>query len=454
MGAWCEHALAPVGEYPAKHHRLLIDALTDVANGDCKRLIICMPPGSAKSTYASVLFPIWLMGTKPNHKVILASYAASLAETHSEKARALIHENADILGTSIPKGKNSVKRWATTNKSEYKCVGAGSAITGLRADTLIIDDPFAGREEADSPTHRNKIWSWYRANVLTRLRKNASVLIICTRWHEDDLVGRLLQDQPEKWRVISVPALCDDPENDLLGRELNEPMWPEWQPLEDLEQQRRDIGEREFISLYQQKPVPDGGALIQVNKIGKIDYDPALIEKATTVRAWDFAASSTLHTRNPDWTVGVLMAKTKEGRYVILDVVRCQGEPSTVERLVLETAARDGKGVSISIPVDPGSSGKSYAAFLARELAGYDVHTSRETGTKIARATAFIAQANSGNVLMVNGRNWNEAYLDELACFPSGLKDDQVDATSRGFSYIISKSRRGATFMRLNYFRT
>jgi predicted phage terminase large subunit-like protein len=445
---WCEHALAPMGQAPARHHKILIDALTDVANGDCDRLMINLPPGSAKSTYASVLFPAWFMAQAHHKNVVLASYGAFLAENFSRQCRNTILENASVLGVTIPSGSNSVERWATTNGSKFLAVGAGSGVTGFRADLIIIDDPVKGRESADSPASRDSLWRWYCSDLFTRLKPGGRIVYIGTRWHEDDLAGRLIQDQGEEWRVINLPALCDDPENDLLDRELGEPLWPEWQSLENLLRTRKTVGEREWSALYQQQPVLDGGALINVSKLNIEKVEPSYL-KSQVVRAWDIAATSTLNARNPDFTVGLLLARDANGRYIVLDIVKVQGEPATVEKLITDTAIRDGTGVSISVPQDPGASGKSYVQYLIRQLAGYDIHSSRESGSKVGRATPMIAQMNAGNVSLFNA-TWNRSFIEECECFPSGMRDDQIDAASRAFNYLVEKNRRPTTFVRMN----
>ena len=450
LHTWCEHALQPLAQIPAAHHEIIIKALQELADGENDRLMISLPPGSAKSTYASCLFPAWFIANNKNKNVVLASHSASLAENFSAQTRNMIADYENDLGVSILSNHNSVERWKTTNGATYRCVGVGGAITGFRADLIICDDLVKSRDDADSPARRETLWRWYRADLFTRLKPKGKIVVIATRWHEDDILGRLLQDQPDEWKVLKLPALCDDEENDLLGRKLGEPLWPEWQPLEDLERIRRTVGEREWGCLYQQSPKPDGGQLFDMRKTHYLTSDTSLAG-CTFVRAWDIAATAQFQARNPDFTVGLLLARTKEGRFIVVDVVQFRAEPNTVMEMIKQTAAKDGKSIPISLPTDPGASGKFMANFMIRELAGYDVETSREMGAKVGRATPCIAQWNGGNVSLMPG-NWTRTFIDELENFPAGLRDDQVDALARAFNYLVAKNSRPATFIRMNVF--
>lgn len=433
---WCEHALAPLGQTPAPHHRLLIRELERVASGATKRLMVCMPPGSAKSTYA-ILFVAWFLARMPRAKIIGASHTADLAERFSRTAQDVIRDNTDILGFRL--ARESVQDWDTSSRGEYKAAGVGGPITGRRADLVIIDDPVKGRAQADSEIERENTWNWYRANLRTRLRPGASIVLIMTRWHEDDLGGRLLDTQRHLWRVVSLPAQAI--EGDPLGRSPGEWLWdgdPKYGYADELRSVLAEAeasgGMRDWQSMYQQDPRPGEGALFKVAMIGAIEAEPA---SWRWLRAWDLAATEDVGTANPDWTVGVKMGKGPDGQFVVADVVRVRGGPDVVERLIKATADRDGKSVRISLPQDPGQAGKSQVLYLTRKLVGYTVESSPETGDKSTRAAPLASQMNVGNVAIVRG-SWNAPYLDELSTFPSGSKDDQVDASSRAFNGLIA----------------
>lgn len=427
LAAWCRAALEPLGQAPAAHHRLLIRELQAVADGKTDRLMVMMPPGSAKSTYASVLFPAWFLASAPRREVIGASYNADLAQDFSSRVLQLVREHSGLLGYAPTSESRAL--WRTTNDGVYRAVGVGGGITGRRADLFVIDDPIRGRQDADSAAVRDGVWNWYRAEVITRLRPRASVVLIQTRWHEDDLAGRLLAED-SRWRVLSLPALAT--ENDPLGRAEGDPLWPEWEDAAALARKRAEVGEREWASLFQQTPRPMDGGLFRVGSIAVLEAEP-VVPGAVVTRAWDLAATDQVGTRDPDWTVGVKMARYPDGRFAVLNVARLRGGPDAVLTLIRNTAALDGPSVAIRLPQDPGQAGVAQASFMTRALAGYRVTAVRETGDKATRAAPFASQVNVGNVSMVRAP-WNRAYLDELDGFPGLRHDDQVDASSAAFA--------------------
>ena len=241
---------------------LLIEKLEAVARGDIDRLMVLMPPGSAKSTYASVLFPAWWFCRHPRSAVIAASHNGELAEKFGRLVRNTVNQNADMLGYSISADNKAAGRWETNAGGEYYATGAGGSITGRRADLAVIDDPVKSSEEVGSEDAREKIWNWYRSDFYTRLKPNAKIVLIMTRWNEDDLGGRLLAEMAnggDQWDVLCLPALAtanDDP----LGRAFGEPLWPEWEGAEELARKQTALGPYFWAALFQQVPQPPGGA--------------------------------------------------------------------------------------------------------------------------------------------------------------------------------------------------
>jgi predicted phage terminase large subunit-like protein len=448
---WSCHALGPMGQVPARHHRLLISYLRRVAlppedPDKIDRLMVLMPPGSAKSTYATVLFPPWFLSQAPYLNVIGASHTADLAELFSRRILNLLGEHGPVLGTSLQ--TENVQAWMTNQGGEYKAAGIGGPITGRRADLAVIDDPFKGHAQADSEPERERIWNWYVTELLTRLKPGGRIVLINTRWHVDDLSGRLLEQEAHRWKVLDLPAFARD--DDPLGREPGEALWPDWESADALRDKQKSIGARLWASLYQQSPTPSEGLLFEAGKIVTVPEAPAVVKVA---RGWDIAASDEGDASNPDWTAGVKMGRTAEGRFVVLDVVRFRGRPEEVDRRLRETAEADGKGVLQSVPQDVGAAGKAMAAHHARVLAGFPVTTSRETGSKVVRATPFASQVGAGNISIVKskpGNPWNGPYLDELGLFPAGRKDDQVDGSSRAFEIIADKPRHNRS-LRLGF---
>lgn len=434
LTAFAIEALAPFDQQPAAHHRLLINELEALARGENDRLMVCMPPGSAKSTYASVLFPAWLFAREPNLSIIGASHTADLADAFSRRVMGVIRENSGTLGYGL--ATESMTGWATTNGGFYKAAGVSGPITGRRADVAIVDDPVKSREDANSERYRDRAWDWFSADLRTRLKPGGRILVIMTRWHEDDLGGRLLQQQGDLWRVLKLPAIAG--ENDQMGRAPGEWLWNDddygyGAELKKVYTEYQSNGAmRDWSALFQQEPRPGEGALFKTSMVGVMEAEPA---GANIVRAWDLAATEQTGTRDPDWTVGLKLLRMQDGRFVVLDITRIRGGPDEVEQAIVNTAALDGRTVRVGIAQDPGQAGKQQILYLTRKLTGYRVESSPETGDKSTRAAPVASQVNVGNVSMVKAR-WNASFLDELAAFPSGSKDDQVDALSRAFSMI------------------
>lgn len=327
--AWCCHVLAPLGQRPARHHRLIIAKLEAVARGEIDRMMLFLPPGSAKSTYASVLFPAWWLAQKPHKSVIASSYGQDLAEGFGRRVRDLIGEHAPALQMSLQSDNKSAARWATSNGGQYIGAGVGGPITGRRADLVLIDDPVKGEAEAHSDTVRQSTWDWYQSNLYTRQKPGAAIVLIMTRWHPDDLAGRLLAAQEQggdQWQTLRLPALADS-NDDPLGRSHGEPLWPEWEDAQALARKRANVGPRVWGSLYQQDPKPDGSAFFDLTCVLQDGLPVAYPNKPDTVFAVLDTATKT--GRSHDGTAVSFWAMTK-GRGIPLvcldwDIVQIEG---------------------------------------------------------------------------------------------------------------------------------
>lgn len=445
---------------PALHHRLLLNKLQAVADGKIRKLMIWMPPGSAKSTYASKIFPAWLMARRPT-KVIGASNNLRLALEFSGEVQSLLADEGELLGVSL--ANENKEWWKLTNGSAYVAAGVGSGIQGIRADLAMIDDPVRSSEEVLSESNRDKTYQWFKTDLYGRLKPGAAVIVIQTRWHIDDLSGRILELQAEGWEVICLPAVWDQDEQepafpDGLGRQRGELLWPGYHGDDFIADKKATHGPKDFAALYQQDPRPSDASLFQIGLIKKLDLmnGVALPGAKKLVRAWDIAATEKHGSSKPDWTVGVLMQRNVNDTYTILDVVRFQGGPETVREMIHRTAVSDAETygrVHVSIAQDPGAAGKIVAHDFIKMLAGFSVSASVESGSKVTRAGALAAQVNAGHVTMVKAP-WNAALLDEMEIFPGGRHDDQVDAASRAFGALLDLPplTRRPTFGRHNLF--
>lgn len=247
-----------------------------------------------------------------------------------------------------------------------------------------------------------------------------------TRWHQDDLGGRILEMEPG-WTILRLPALAVPP--DPMGRAEGEALWPEWEDAPALARKRAAMGERAFAALFQQDPRPPSGGLFMPERVAICGMAPG---ESVAVRAWDLASALPAPGKDPDWTVGLRLDRDAQGRFIVTDIQRLRGTPGEVEAALRATAERDGAAVVVALPQDPGQAGQAQAAYLTRRLAGFTVRSSPETGAKLTRAGPVAAQVEAGNLSIVRAP-WNRPFLEELRDFPHGRKDDQVDALSRAF---------------------
>jgi predicted phage terminase large subunit-like protein len=435
---WARAVLRPRGLAPARHHLRLLAALSALVAGRCDRLLVAMPPGSAKSTYASVIFPAWRLATRPRARIIAACHTEQLAAHFGRQVRALLAEPAADgaeAGARLARDDRAAARFATEAGGGYFGVGVRGPLAGRRADLIIIDDPIKSWAEADSAAARDALWDWFRADLTTRLSPGGRIVLVTTRWHEDDLAGRVLASGDD-WQSLILPALAEA--DDPLGRAPGEPLWPAQEDAAALARRRAVLGPRAWAALYQQSPRPDAEALFQTGRIAVLEEAPCC---RRVVRAWDLAATAPGEGRDPDFTAGVKLGRTEDGRYVVLDVLRLRAGPGEVARTIVQTARLDGREVAIGLPQDPGQAGKQQVAWLSGLLAGFRVLAGPETGAKLTRAAPAAAAVEAGGMAVLRGA-WNRAFLDELRDFPAGRKDDQVDALARAMAMLTEPPAR------------
>ena len=237
--------------------------LEAVTRGEVHRLAFFLPPGSAKSTYSSVFYPPWFLAQMENICILACSHSGELAEKFGRNCRNIIDGNPKELGYTLAKDSRAASNWATSHGCEYFCSGVGAGLSGRRADLGLIDDPIGKKEDADSKTMRDKVWNWYEFDFLPRLKPGSPIVLIQTRWHEDDLAGRLLAREANDWKVVHVPFVAFD--NDLLGRLKGATLWPEWYEKNELA--KKDVEKAKasgaFSALYQGQPTPEEGDYFQ-----------------------------------------------------------------------------------------------------------------------------------------------------------------------------------------------
>lgn len=416
----------------AKHHQLICDALMRVFNGECKRLIINVPPRYSKTELAVVNFIAWCFGKISDCEFIHVSYAGALATNNSANVRGLIqHEAYRGLFPSLQLASDAQHHWKTTTGGVMYATGAGGTITGFGAGkhregfggAIIIDDPHKA-DEARSDVIRQGVIDWFQNTLESRKNSpDTPIILIMQRLHEGDLAGWLLDGgNGEEWEHLCLDVW----QKDDAGNNI--PLWPEKHDAETLRRMER-AAPYVFAGQYRQRPAPPDGGMFKPDQIQIVDAIPA--GQIEWVRGWDFGA-----TTDGDYTAGGKLGKLPDGRFVIGDMVRDRWGPDERDAALTNTASRDGSRVRVSIPQDPGQAGKTQALYLTRKLAGYPVSSSPESGDKTTRAEPFASQVNVGNVLIMRGP-WNDELINEMRMFPNGAHDDQVDALSRAFSELI-----------------
>jgi predicted phage terminase large subunit-like protein len=410
--------------------------------------MVLAPPGSAKTTYVSRLFPAWYFAYRPRSSIIACSHTQGLSELNSGFIQRYIRENPQVCSYNLIKdpgdaastatGSVSKERWYTDNNCAFRAGSVGSAILGFRANVAIIDDPIRSRADAESETMRESDYQWFTNDLITRLTPDGAIILIATPFHEDDLMGRLQRIQQDDWCILRLPAICDDEATDPLNRKLGEPLWSDdrygygERLIEIHAAAEREGRLRDFYAMYQGKPRPPEGSLFKPARMPIIEPDriPEIVQQ---VRAWDLASSP-----KGDYTVGILLGRYLEpthfeDRFIVLDVIRFRGAPEEVRETVRATANRDGYATRIWLPRDPAQAGQDQVDSYIRMLSGFAVDGERMSGSKEVRADAAANQTNIGRIAIVRAA-WNQAFIEELASFPSGVHDDQVDALSLAFS--------------------
>lgn len=408
--------------------------MQDVIDKKSPRLMIFFPPRHGKSELTSKTFPAWVLGQRPDFEFMECSYSLALASSFSRRVRTIMRDPAYqsvFPKTQLDPDSQSVEQWMTTEGGGLVAAGVGGAITGKGAHILLIDDPVKNREEAESQTTRDSIYDWYTSTAYTRLAPGGGVIVIQTRWHLDDLGGRLLEaekDDGDAWDVVVYPAIAD---HDEKYRKRGEALHPERYPVEALNRIRKAIGERDFLALYQQTPVSDEGAYFQ--KAWVQSWTPDTLpprEEMVYYTAWDLAIGDKEHN---DWTVGATIGIDRQENLYIMDVQRGHWDGSEiVEKMidVWETWQSQVTGI------EKGQIEMAVGPFLERRKAdrkAWGFYTEPlKTGRrdKAARARSIQGLMRQGKLYFPHAdlHTWVQPLISELLQFPSGKHDDQVDA--------------------------
>lgn len=410
------------------HLRLLNDKLMDVAEGKITRLMVFMPPRHAKSSVVSHYFAAWFLGNNPDKRVILSSYEADFAASWGRKVRDTLERyGRDVYGVSIREDNSASNRWEIDKYGGgMNTAGVGGSITGKGADLLIIDDPIKNAEEANSKTLRDKAWDWYKSTAYTRLEPGGRAILIQTRWHEDDLAGRILKEMEsggEQWELISLPAVAEQDEyyEGKLVRHKGEALWPARYDVDKLKEMEKTLGSYWWAALYQQRPAPEEGSMIKRNWWKFYKELPGDIDEY--IQSWDMAFTGT---DQSDYVVGQVWARKGANKYLVDQVRDKLDFPSTIAAVKALSAKYPQAYAKI---VEDKANGPAVIQYLKDEIPGLIPYTPQ--GSKVARVAAVSAEIEAGNVYLPENAPWVNDFIEECAAFPNGLHDDQVDAMTQ-----------------------
>jgi predicted phage terminase large subunit-like protein len=474
VGEMEENAGPAVNGALALHHRIICQATQRTIERDYGRLMILAPAGSAKSSYAAVAAPAWIMGKKPGSKIILASHGSTIATKQSKRSRQLVRSERyrTLFETQLPADQRAADEWALTNGSSFMAGGILSGLTGNRADVVIADDLLKGRDEAESETIREKTWEAFRDDLRSRLVPGGSMIVINTRWHQSDVSGMILPSGWEgqsgtftgsdglQWEVVCLPSKIEtqlQEDTDPCGRKRGEYLWPEWfkhehwvqnDPALGAQDTNTPTGRRAWYSMHQQQPHPDDGILFRKEDFRWYERgeEPRSLRK---YGASDWALTDELLKPDPDYTehgvCGIDDGKARPDgrpRLYILDWIHMRKE-------VTDTVPAFVRMVDKHRPLkwfwEAGNIDKAIGPSADRDMRDYrrveggprtPVWVDREllpiagVGNKVQKATGFKMMVERHQVWLPMGEAWAERLVNQLCGFPGLLHDDGVDVCS------------------------
>jgi predicted phage terminase large subunit-like protein len=468
----------------------------DVVAKKSPRLAIFMPPRHGKSELASIRFPAWHLGHYPDHEIINCGYNLDLPMKFSRKVREIVRDPG--YGPLYPETKldpdsQSAEAWNTLHGGGFTAAGVGGGITGKGAHILIIDDPVKNQEEADSAITRDGVWEWYWSTAYTRLAPGGGVLLIQTRWHDDDLGGRILSamhsdEAADQFEVVIYPAIAETyefiheptnrlvrltsdevaeerssidywprqtllssgvnclekPEEHRLVRIPGDPLHPERYNAQMMTSIKANQTPRVWSALYQQNPVPDEGMFFQKEWI-KWEPQPPAMQNVNVYQAWDFAIGEKAHN---DWTVGVTLVQDAANNLHFVDMVRIRGDSHTITSAIIDFAQKWGttKSCPLLVGFEDTHIWKAIRPYVLDAFQQADFYPSyeelRPLTDKLARAASFQGKLQHGKFWFPQGASFAETAVNEMLRFPAGVHDDIVDALAWAVNLCVDKKPR------------
>lgn len=424
------------------HHRFIAETLDAFMDDNTQnKLMVFLPPQHGKSEITSRSLPAYLLGRDPSKKIVVASYSSDLAEKFNNDAQTIIKSSAYkriFPNTELIRDKS--EECITSANGGIKAVGVTGGLTGNTVDVAIIDDPVKDDIEASSTTYRERVYQWYLKVLETRLHNDSKVILIMTRWHEDDLAGRLLENQRHKWQVISIPAVCEDLSNEIDPRQIGEALWPQRHNIGKLNDLRA-LSEVLFASLYQQRPSPAEG-----NKVKREWWQYCHEKELPNGLNWDLWIDGAYTKQTENDPTGLMVAayyKATNTLYV-KNAHDAHMEMPELLRFVAEYADLHGMGYKSAAYLEPKASGKSLKQMLLKvtDINAAEISNHLVSEGKEARIQVAAPKIASGRVCLVRG-TWNDKFVTQICTFPNAVHDEYVDLIGYAcFHYFDSNTRR------------
>lgn len=421
----------------AKHLALINEKLVALVKGKLgtNYLMIAVPPGHGKSHLCDIWFPLWLLADRPTLDIIIASYGGDFARKWGEVLRNMVMEHSEYLNICVSPTSKAADEWSLTAGGTVKTVGVGGDIMGRHPDVMVWDDLIKSRKEAESPVYRESVWGWIQTSAFTRLKPGGKVVAIGTPWHEDDVLARIQRESDSgtgiKWHILRLPALAR--EGDPLGRELDEPLWPEhWPEDPDYSQRRKGLTRYDWSALYQVQPSPEGGGILKRTDwkgYTKLPPDPD-----QWVQSWDLALKDK---KTSDYSVGQVWCR-KGAEFYLVDSTRGQYSVTEVINEIRRFTGRYPQAVAKLI--EDKAMGPTVKALLDREVPG--IIPIEPKGSKRSRVAVVEPVLSAGNIYIPQNPDgtqddWVKDFVEECAQFDKGTYDDQVDSLSQSISFML-----------------
>ena len=422
---------------PAKHVWSISEYLLDTLLDDNKpdRLTVSQPPRTAKSSLITLSFPFWLILMNPEFNILIVNYSQDLANDFGLLLRQLFLDNQKLLAERdifVSDKEFSKSKFRFENgKGEFlgsiRLVGTGGAITGRDVDICIVDDYIKGFDDC-TPTQLDKLYNWFKGVLLQRLEPHSKLFILATRWHSQDIIGRLKEDEPDKYRFVEIPAINDD----------GTCIWNNRYSIDFFEERRKEIGDRLFESLYQQRPLDETGDYFNIDRIFYDDsYDHNTTHIIGKVRSWDLAYTAEDENKSSDYTAGAYIYKNYKGEYILSDLVYGKFGEENINR-IKSTAKQDTPNTPILIETGTvgGASEMLYREYK-NKIRGYNIKQSLPVGSKVDRAFKLQQVMLDGKFgITIYDDKLREEVLKQFRAFPYGAHDDIIDACSYAIEYL------------------